>query len=100
MNIEDRMTLEAILERLETIDQRLTNIESRLWVDENDERISLRGWLRSLFSKPPPPPMPGTVAWIAAKDAARIRGKIAKHLARESPPFSHLSKNDNFEDWP
>lgn len=56
-----------------------------IWVDENDEPISLRSWLRARFSKPPPPPEPGTVAWIAAQDAARLRGKIAAHLARKSP---------------
>lgn len=65
-----------------------------IWVDENDEPISLRSWLRSLFSKSPPPPEPGTVAWLAAQDNARLRGEIAKHLSQSSP-YLNLLKNDN-----
>lgn len=70
-----------------------------VWVDENDERISLRSWLRALFAKPPPPPEPGTAVWIAAQDTARIRGKIAKHLARESPA-SIMLKGEIFKNEP
>lgn len=70
-----------------------------IWIDENNEPTSLRSWFRALFSKPPPPPEPGTVAWIAAKDAARIRGKIAEHIARESPALS-IFKGEIFRDEP
>lgn len=70
-----------------------------IWVNENDERIDLRDWFQNLFRKPPPPPEPGTVAWIAAKDAARLRGKIAKRLARESSAAAML-KSGIFKNEP
>lgn len=61
-----------------------------IWVDENNEPTSLRSWFRSLFAKPPPPPEPGTVAWIAAQDTERLRRNIAKSLASNSPYLSLL----------
>lgn len=56
-----------------------------IWVDENNEPTSLRSWLRALFAKPPPPPEPGTLEWIAAQDTALLNNKIAEHLAQETP---------------
>lgn len=66
-----------------------------VWVDENYEPISLLSWFKALFAKSPPPPEPGTVAWYAARDSARLRGKIAEHLTKESP-YLALLKGQNF----